>query len=144
MQNSVGDGNVSQSQPSVDEASRRICQDSVYFQGPQQDFVTRQQTFELAKQRRHELRSQHADAKCTFKPDISDVSRQMVSTNIEYVGETSEERFNRLAVKDVQRRDKVRSELEELHYRDCTFKPALNEKSQMLASKFDDAASVDS
>merc|ERR1719181_2553484 len=94
--------------PSVDDASRRICRDSIYFQGPQHDFVTRQETFELAKQRRQELRSQHADAKCTFKPDISDTSRQMVSANIEYVGETSEERFNRLAVKDVQRRDQVR------------------------------------
>merc|ERR1719506_3230917 len=86
---SVGDASLSA--PSVDDASRRICKDSVYFQGPQQDFVTRQQTFELAKQRRQELRSQHADAKCTFKPEISDTSRQIVSGNVEYVGETTEE-----------------------------------------------------
>merc|ERR1719181_599351 len=88
--------------PSVDDASRRICRDSVYFQGPQQDFVTRQETFELAKQRRQELRSQHADAACTFKPEISDASRQIVSGNIEFVGETVEERINRMAVKDVE------------------------------------------
>jgi hypothetical protein len=89
---------ASQSMPSVDNESRRICRDSVYFQGPQQDFLTRQQTFDLAKQRRQELRSQHADATCTFKPEISDTSRQIVSGNVEYVGETTEERINRLAV----------------------------------------------
>jgi len=116
----------------------------VYFQGPQQDFVTRQQTFELAKQRRQELRAHHADSKCTFKPEISDTSRQIVSGNIEYVGETLDERINRLAVRDVERREKVKAELEELHYKECTFKPALNPTSQMIASKFDDVASMDS
>jgi len=135
---------ASQSMPSVDNESRRICRDSVYFQGPQQDFLTRQQTFELAKQRRQELRSQHADATCTFKPEISDTSRQIVSGNVEYVGETTEERINRLAVRDVQRRDQVRGALEELHYRECTFKPSLNPTSQMLAAKFEDVASFDS
>lgn len=141
MHSSVTD---SQSAPSVDDVSRRICKSSVYFQGPQQDFVTRQRTFELAKQRRHEVRSQHADSECTFKPEISDTSRQIVSSNIEMVGETVEERVNRLAVRDVERRDQVRGALEELHYRECTFKPSLNPTSQMLATKFDDAASFDS
>jgi len=142
QQNSVEEASLAT--PSVDGESRRICKDSIYFQGPQQDFVTRQQTFELAKQRRQELRSQHADAKCTFKPEISDVSRQIVSGNIEYVGETEEERINRLAVKDVERREQVRGAIEELYYRECTFKPTLNPHSQMLVSKFSDVASLDS
>lgn len=135
---------ASQRTPSVDGTSRRICQDSVYFQGAQQDFVTRQQTFELAKQRRQELRSQHADARCTFRPEISDTSRQIVSSNIDYVGETVEERVNRLAVRDVERRNQTKAAVEELHYKDCTFRPSLNATSQMLATRFDDAASLES
>lgn len=142
MQSSVSE--ASQSAPTVDDTSRRICRDSVYFQGPQQDFVTRQQTFELAKQRRQEIRSQHADLVNTFKPEISDTSRQLVSGNIEYVGETLEERIHRLAVKDVERRDKLKGHLEQYQYRECTFRPELNRTSQMLAAKIDDVASLDS
>lgn len=141
MQNSVTD---SQATPSVDDLSRRICKSSVYFQGPQQDFVTRQRTFELAKQRRHEVRSQHADSEYTFKPEISHTSRHLVSSNIELVGETPEERVHRLAVRDVERREQIRGAMEELHYRECTFKPSLNPNSQMLATKFDDIGSFDS
>lgn len=129
---SVGDGG-SQCSQLMDEESRRICRSSVYFQGPQQDFLTRQQTFELAKQKRMEVRSNHAEAVCSFKPEISGTSRQMVSNNLEYVGETPEERVDRLAVKDVERRDKVRDALEQLHYRDCTFRPAVNPMSQRIA-----------
>lgn len=132
------------SMPSVDEESRRICKSSVYFQGAQQDFLTRQQTFELAKQRRMEVRTQHAQAQCSFRPEISDTSRQIISNNIEFVGETSEERINRLAVKDVEHRDQVRGALEQLQYRECTFKPCLNPTSQALAAKFDEVASLDS
>jgi len=131
--------------PSVDEGSRRICKSSVYFQGAQQDFLTRQQTFELAKQRRMEVRTQHAEVECSFRPKISDASRQIVATNLDFVGETHEERTNRLAVKDVERRDQLRSDLEQLHYRECTFKPEVSSISQMLAARgVDDGASCES
>lgn len=133
---SVGDG--SQCSQLMDEESRRICRSSVYFQGPQQDFLTRQQTFELAKQKRMEVRSNHADAACSFRPEISGNSRQMVSNNLEYVGETPEERVDRLAVKDAERRDKVRDALEQLHYKDCTFQPAVNPMSRAITR--DDAS----
>jgi len=132
------------SMPSVDEESRRICKSSVYFQGAQQDFLTRQQTFELAKQRRMEVRAQHANAQCSFRPEISDTSRQIVSNNLDFVGETEEERIHRLAVKDVEHRDQVRGALEQLQYRECTFKPSLTATSQVLAARFDEVASLDS
>lgn len=135
---------ASQHAPNVDDESRRICKSSVYFQGAQHDFLTRQQTFELAKQRRMEVRAQHADAECSFKPKISETSRQMVSGNLDFVGETLEDRVHRLAVKDVERRDQLRGALEQLHYRDCTFKPEVNGVSQLLASRLDDASSTDS
>lgn len=133
---SVTDGSVSA--PSVDEESRRICKASVYFQGAQQDFLTRQQTFELAKQRRMEVRSQRADAKCPFKPEISDTSRQIVDCNIDFVGETSEERVNRLAVRDAERREQMRGALEQIHYQDCTFRPSVNYNSQLIVSRLED------
>lgn len=129
---------ASQCSQFMDEESRRICRSSVYFQGPQQDFLTRQQTFELAKQKRMEVRSSHAEAACSFRPEISGNSRQIVSNNLEYVGETPEERVERLAIKDAERRDKVRDALEQLHYRDCTFRPAVNLTSQRIAR--DDAS----
>lgn len=128
---------TSQSNPSVDEESKRICRSSIYFQGAQQDFLTRQQTFNLAKQRRMELRAHHAKSKCSFQPKISDTSRQIVSFNIDFVGETTEDRVNRLAVKDVERRNHLRGQLEQIHYQDCTFKPAVNSASQILASKLE-------
>jgi hypothetical protein len=129
------------STPSVDEESKRICKSSVYFQGAQQDFLTRQQTFELAKKRRMEVRRQHDEAQCTFAPEISDISRQLVSGNLEFVGETLEDKVNRLAVKDVEKRDQSRGALEQLQYRECTFKPAVNPASQALVSRLEDFSS---
>jgi hypothetical protein len=119
--------------PSVDSESKRICKSSVYFQGPQKDFLTRQKTFELAKQRRMALRAQHLETDYSFQPRISDTSRQLVNFNIDYIGETTEERIHRLSVKDVERRDHVRSALEKLHHSEYTFKPSVNFVSQMLA-----------
>jgi len=120
----------SQPMPSVDDMSRKICKQSVYFQGPQQDFLTRQQTFELAKQRRLEVRAQHAEAKSSFRPHISDNSRQLVSNNVEYIGETPQDRDARLSKKDATRREQLRVALEQLHYRDCTFRPNINPGQQ--------------
>lgn len=130
---------VSTSAPSVDEESKKICKNSVYFQGAQQDFLTRQQTFELARKRRMEVRTQHAAADCTFAPEISDVSRQLVSSNVDFIGETMDEKVNRLAVKDVARRTQLRGALEQLQYQECTFKPAINSTSHKLVEKMEEA-----
>ncbi|CAE7615135.1 HMG1 [Symbiodinium pilosum] len=123
-----------QSFPGVDDTSRRICKYSVYFQGPQQDFLARQQAFELAKQKRLEVRAQHADSDCCFHPSITETSRQLVSRNLDLLGETMEERIHRLAIRDAERREQTRAELEQLHHKDCTFKPQINAVSEMLAS----------
>jgi len=130
-----------QSAPSVDEESRRICQSSVYFQGAQQDFLTRQQTFELARQRRMEVRARHAKSECSFRPTISDNSRHIAAGNHKMIGETQEERVHRLAVKDVEHREQMKDALHVLHYRDCTFKPEINIMSQATVSKVEDSAS---
>jgi len=129
--------------PEMDEESRRICSNSVYFKGPQQDFLTRQQTFELAKMRRMEVRTQHAEAKCSFRPAISDTSRQIVSTNFDYMGESLEDRVQRLAVRDVERREQVRGALENMQYQDCTFRPVLNPMTQVIVSQNHEKKSVD-
>eukprot|EP00435_Cladocopium_sp_Y103_P066649 s462_g28.t4 len=107
-----------QSFPSVDDTSRRICKASVYFQGPQQDFLTRQETFELAKQKRMDVRAQHLETECSFQPKITETSRQLVCNNVELLGETLDERIHRLAVRDAERREQLRQDLEELHHKD--------------------------
>mmetsp|Transcript_64173 Transcript_64173/g.150449 ORF Transcript_64173/g.150449 Transcript_64173/m.150449 type:complete len:701 (-) Transcript_64173:75-2177(-) len=128
--------------PSVDDTSRKICRDSVYFQGPQQDFLTRQHTFEMAKQKRLEVRAQHADSDCRFHPTITETSRQLVSNNLELLGETPEERIHRLAVRDAERREQTRAELEQLHHKDCTFKPQINAVSEMIATSRAEASTA--
>lgn len=120
--------------PSVDDTSRRICRASVYFQGAQQDFLTRQQTFELARRKRAEMRSQHVEAECPFAPKLSEHSRQLVSLTVELLGRTAEEKVNRLAVQDAARRERLQGALAQLQYRDCTFKPSLNPTSHALAT----------
>ncbi|OLP97435.1 High mobility group protein 1-like [Symbiodinium microadriaticum] len=112
----------------------KICKDSVYFQGPQQDFLTRQHTFEMAKQKRLEVRAQHVDSDCRFHPAITETSRQLVSNNLDLLGETPEERIHRLAVRDAERREQTRAELEQLHHKDCTFKPQINPVSEIIAT----------
>lgn len=126
-----------QSFPSVDDTSRRICKASVYFQGPQQDFLTRQETFELAKQKRMDVRAQHLETECSFQPKITETSRQLVCNNVELLGETLDERIHRLAVRDAERREQLRQDLEELHHKDYTFKPEINPVSQVLAARLD-------
>jgi hypothetical protein len=91
-----------------------------------------------------EVRTQHAEAKCSFRPAISDTSRQIVSTNFDYMGESLEDRVQRLAVRDVERREQVRGALENMQYQDCTFQPALNPMTQAIASQNHDRKSVDS
>ncbi|CAJ1457462.1 unnamed protein product [Effrenium voratum] len=131
-----------QSLPSMDDTSRKICKLSVYFQGEQQDFLTRQQTFELAKQKRIEVRAQHMEKECSFQPKITETSRQLVCNNVEMLGETPEERINRLAIRDAERREQTRQELELLHHKDCTFKPEINPTSQVLAASRYEASSA--
>lgn len=126
-----------QSFPSVDDTSRKICKASVYFQGPQQDFLTRQETFELAKQKRMDVRAQHLETECSFQPKITETSRQLVCNNVELLGETLDERIHRLAVRDAERREQLRQDLEELHHKDYTFKPEINPVSQVLAARLD-------
>lgn len=127
--------------PRVDEGSRRICQASVYFQGAQQDFLTRQRTFEAARQRRRDIRIQHASDKSAFTPKINVSSRQLVATNLDFLRSTPSDTTERLAVKDVGRRGQRQQDLVKLHYQDCTFKPALNRASRQMAAR---SPSVDS
>mmetsp|Transcript_40746 Transcript_40746/g.93781 ORF Transcript_40746/g.93781 Transcript_40746/m.93781 type:complete len:531 (+) Transcript_40746:89-1681(+) len=120
--------------PSINEESRKICSTSVYFHGAQQDFVTRQRTFEMAKQKRLEVRSQHLSVKCPFKPSISEGSRQLISKNFHYMGESSEDLVERLAVRDVEKREQRIGDLQHEQYRECTFHPAIDPKSLEIAS----------
>eukprot|EP00811_Abedinium_folium_P003145 NODE_12893_length_1197_cov_6.478505.p2 GENE.NODE_12893_length_1197_cov_6.478505~~NODE_12893_length_1197_cov_6.478505.p2 ORF type:complete len:277 (+),score=72.25 NODE_12893_length_1197_cov_6.478505:200-1030(+) len=85
-----------------------------------------------------EARSRHADTKFAYRPEISEASRMMVSGHLDYIGETFDERINRLAVKDLERREQARGALELHYYRDCTFQPAVNATSSTAGSRIDD------
>ncbi|CAJ1374603.1 unnamed protein product [Effrenium voratum] len=97
-------------------------------------FIARQESFEKEKQFRMQVRRQHALADCTFQPRISASSEQLTSCNAELIGETPEERIQRLAVKDVSRRRLEQQKLQEALYRECTFQPALSPNSETIAS----------
>ena len=49
---------------------------------------------------------------------ITETSRQLVCNNLELLGETEQERIERLAVRDRERREAVRLQLEELYHKD--------------------------
>jgi len=118
----------------VDETSEMICRDSVYFQGAQKDFLTRQKTFEMARQKRSDLRVQHEEAQYTFQPSISDQSRRLVCENVNYI-ETPEDRIQRLAVKDVERRSQLRSTLQQHHLeQSCPFRPEVSKTTTATTS----------
>jgi len=121
-------------QVSVDEGSKRICESSVYFQGAQQDFLTRQQTFEAARQRRREIRARHAEDKCSFQPSIASKSRQLVAGNLDFLQSTPRATTERLAVKDLGRRCQRREQLLEAQGQDYTFKPTVNAVSEQLVA----------
>jgi hypothetical protein len=51
--------------------------------------------------------------------------------------------MERLAVKDVERREQYRGALNDLHSKDCTFKPTINPHSQLLASRTEEQQAVE-
>ncbi|CAK9046784.1 Hypothetical protein SCF082_LOCUS26288 [Durusdinium trenchii] len=99
-----------------------------------QDFLVRQAKFEQERKFRKDVRQRHASAECPFKPKISDVSEQITACNVQLIGETPEERIERLAVTDVNRRQLRQQEVQQHLDRACTFKPALSPHTEAIAS----------
>eukprot|EP00434_Breviolum_minutum_P004112 symbB.v1.2.003623.t1/scaffold203.1/size271217/15 len=99
-----------------------------------QDFLARQKSFEKERRFRKEVREQHAFAGCSFRPRLNDYSEQLTACKVELIGETPEDRIERLAVKDVNRRQLKQQELQQASFnRDCTFRPALSPQSEAIA-----------
>ena len=46
------------------------------------------------------------------------MTKAQVCNNVELLGETAEERIHRLAVRDAERREQLRQDLEEIHNKD--------------------------
>ena len=64
--------------------------------------------------------SQHS---CSYighpsQPVQKSTGRQLVCNNVELLGETPDERIHRLAIRDAERREQLRQELEQLHHKD--------------------------
>lgn len=99
-----------------------------------QAFLERQQSYEEARRFRNRVRLEHAEADFTFRPAITEGSEHLRARNPEMLGESLEERIERLAVRDVARRQLVRSEMQKSMFRDCTFAPSVSQQSTLINS----------
>lgn len=111
-----------------------IIQNSVFFQGPCVDFIVRQQTFEDARNQRRELRRKIAEGDMKFQPTISRVSEALARSDANRLGETIEQRVERLSTVEQKRRQHLRQKLSQTAGEDCTFRPEINPVSRILAT----------
>lgn len=70
-----------------------------------------------------DLRINHSLHSCSYighpsEPVQNSTGRQLVCNNVELLGETPDERIHRLAIRDAERREQLRQELEQLHHKD--------------------------
>ncbi|CAD7950561.1 unnamed protein product [Amoebophrya sp. A25] len=113
--------------------TEEIVKNSVFFQGPCADFLTRQQTFEDARTQRRELRRKIADSDLKFQPTISKVSEALARTNVKRLNESEKDRIDRMSTVEVQRREQLKQRLaSEIAMQDCTFQPKINPVSTKI------------
>jgi hypothetical protein len=69
---------------------------------------------------------------CTFHPKIGNADDVLVQTRPTRLGETEEERYERLSRADSQGVERVRTAISESYYSQFTFKPKFNELSKVF------------
>ena len=105
------------------------------FQGNLKNFHERQNEF-LKKQieKRQEISNKFGEqAHCTFKPAINLTSAIIAENDPQRGIEKSAEKFKRLSVQDAQKKEVIRELKEAEMYGDLTFKPKINETSNIIA-----------
>jgi hypothetical protein len=111
--------------PATNTRSREMVERSALFrQAP--SFLERQQTFGELRQMRleHLARAEDETLACTFRPALAPVTERL-SARLR-AGETDEERADRLARADAERKRLSHAEAVERHYRQFSFAPDLN------------------
>lgn len=130
--------------PKITRESERVV-DELERQGKLgAGFLERQRDFSEKVARRAQEKRAMVDDECTFMPDIGNAASVLRRGRHVYkLLETPEERSDRLAVKDAERKRAAQRVREREHYAQFTYQPELNEKSYELAphgSTIDDLA----
>jgi len=137
------DGNLTFA-PKITRKSERVV-DELARQGKMgADFFERQRDFSDKVARRAQEKRAMVDDEYTFMPDIGNAASVLRrGRHVHKLLETPEERSDRLAVKDAERKRAAQRVREREHYAQFTYEPELNDKSYELAphgSTIDDLA----
>ena len=106
-------------------------------------FLERQHEFRDKVARRASKHSTLEDEECTFSPDIGNAANILrQSRHAHKLIETPEERAERLAFEDADRKRTGQREREREYYSQFTYEPELNEKSRRLAPNATDLSDL--
>lgn len=106
-------------------------------------FLERQHEFRDKMARRAAEQSALEDEECTFSPDIGNAANILrQSRHVHRLVETPEERAERLAFEDADRKRVGQREREREYYSQFTYEPELNEKSRRLVPNATDLSDL--
>lgn len=112
--------------PEVSSGSRRM------LEGTTDTFFDRQRRTADARRRRMQDAVHSDEKECTFQPQVTGADAALSRLRPSRLGETDEERVERLATRDKTRVEQARTAMEEQYYAQFTFKPRINSLSRVL------------
>jgi len=120
--------------PRINPRSERIVQEAAKQGGGAGSFLERQRQYQRQRmERKQQMEETPGDGDCTFQPQICRGSSLVLSRqHAAHVGESDGEKWVRLSFLDQQRKE-AEAMLDEEHYKECTFKPSINERSRRMA-----------
>lgn len=135
--------------PAVNPVSEKLLQTSRVFQGPNADFLTRQERLSEAAraEQRERERAAEQDVELTFKPNIGNASAVLAAAkkrtaqtqgdDADTTTETSEQQADRLSSREAKSLTLLKAKLKVMHesQQGCTFRPAIGAVSRALAEQ---------
>lgn len=123
--------------PKLSKNTKKIVQQSSLFQSSQgsediQDFLKRQEAYEARNRTRREIDKHGVRDKPRFKPTISATSHLLVESKLERIGETEQDKLQRLAFKNKQRNEALKECIREQYYAQYNFQPEINKISKII------------
>eukprot|EP00916_Digyalum_oweni_P001605 GHVL01003070.1.p1 GENE.GHVL01003070.1~~GHVL01003070.1.p1 ORF type:complete len:533 (-),score=131.00 GHVL01003070.1:428-2026(-) len=110
--------------------------------GGGETFLQRQVILQEKKERRKQLTRQQLEEDWTFKPALNPTSHMLAYADPMRMGETAEEKVERLAVKDTMKRTKWFEEQQAAIERQLTFNPTINPVSRVIAENRGDISTI--
>lgn len=128
--------------PKLSKNTKRIVQQSSLFQSSHgsediQDFLKRQEAYEARNRTRREIDKHGVRNKPKFKPTISATSHLLVESKLERIGETEQDRLQRMAFKNKQRNEALKECIREQYYAQYNFQPEINKISKIIGRPTD-------